>query len=112
MSAIGQRRTRARVPRVKAPPGATTTRGYGWSHQKERAKWAAIIAANGAICWRCKRIIRPGDPWDLGHHDIDRTRYMGPEHAACNRAAAAQSKARRRMASQRRRSPALRFFDT
>ena len=34
--------------------------------------------------------IVPGQPWDLGHDDIDRSRCTGPEHAACNRAAAAR----------------------
>jgi len=31
-------------------------------------------------CWRCGELIRPGQPWHLGHDDYDRTKYRGPEH--------------------------------
>jgi len=39
-------------------------------------------------CWRCKALgkavlIDPND-WALGHCDIDRTIYHGPEHPSCN----------------------------
>lgn len=123
MTTIGRARIRARVlqprptratarqVRTQAPSGSSTTaRGYGWTHQQERAKAAPVVAAGRAVCWRCRRPIAPGAPWDLGHHDLDRTRYMGPEHAACNRSAAAENKAKRR----RTRAPAkaLEFFNT
>jgi len=32
-------------------------------------------------------LIRPNEPWDLGHIDGDKTQYAGPEHAYCNRRA-------------------------
>lgn len=122
MTSIGKQRMAARVhkpatkqlPRAQAPAPArsTTARGYGWRHQQECAKHAPLVAAGRAICWRCRRLIAPGEPWDLGHHDIDRTRYMGPEHASCNRNAAWR-KAQRRMASHRRASTATaQFFNT
>lgn len=60
---------------------------YGWQHQKERARVKAQMEANGgAICWRCGKMITPDQPWDLGHDDIERDEYRGPEHRKCNRA--------------------------
>lgn len=70
--------------------GTTTQRGYGAAHQAERARWAPIVARGGVICWRCGEPIRPGQPWDLGHDDNDRTIYRGPEHRGHNRAAGAR----------------------
>ncbi len=32
-------------------------------------------------CARCGLRIEPGQPRDLGHDDVDRRRYVGPEHA-------------------------------
>jgi hypothetical protein len=64
---------------------STTRRGYGWAHQRRRAAFARLVAAGLAICWRCGQPIEPGEPWDLGHDDIDRRRYRGPEHRRCNR---------------------------
>jgi hypothetical protein len=68
--------------------GSTTRRGYGARHQRLRAWWAPRVAAGKVVCWRCGEHIVPGEPWDLGHDDGDRTRYKGPEHAACNRGGA------------------------
>jgi len=67
----------------------TTARGYGWQHQKERARWARRVEKGDVVCARCRRLILPGQRWDLGHVDgTERTVYSGPEHAGCNRATA------------------------
>jgi hypothetical protein len=51
---------------------------------------APLVAAGVVDCWRCGRRIEPGQAWDLGHDDVDRSRWRGPEHASCNRRAAAE----------------------
>ncbi|MFI7203312.1 hypothetical protein [Micromonospora aurantiaca (nom. illeg.)] len=70
----------------------TTANGYGWQHQKLRARWKPIVATGTVPCARCGQLIPPGAPWDLGHDDHDRRRYSGPEHRRCNRATAGRSK--------------------
>lgn len=72
--------------------GGTTARGYGWRHRRLRAYIAEQVNAGLATCWRCSKPIRAGEPWDLGHDDTDRSIYRGPEHQACNRAAAARKR--------------------
>jgi hypothetical protein len=62
-------------------------RGYGPQHKALREQWRPHVEAGQVSCARCHQPIKPGDPWDLGHDDIDRTRYTGPEHQACNRGA-------------------------
>lgn len=64
----------------------TTDRGYGIEHQKRRERERRLVEAGKAMCWRCNKPIDPGEPWDLGHDDNDRTQYNGPEHRRCNRA--------------------------
>jgi hypothetical protein len=86
---------------------STTARGYGWEHQKVRARVARAVRTGQAVCWRCGLRIHPNTPWDLGHDDRDRRLYRGPEHRACNRRT--RSHAARRRAP---RPPALAFFDT
>ena len=83
----------------------TTARGYGAAHQKLRAQVAKLVAAGTAVCWRCGRAIQPWMAWDLGHDDWDRSVYRGPEHAKCNRAAAARkgNRMRGKRAKVRRR---------
>lgn len=66
----------------------TTARGYGAEHRKLRAGWARKVAAGSVLCARCGKLIFPGAEWDLDHTD-DRSDYLGPSHAACNRATAA-----------------------
>lgn len=66
--------------------GTTAARGYPRRHQEIRARYEPLVLAGGVACVRCHDLIRPGEPWDLGHVDGDRTRYAGPEHARCNRA--------------------------
>lgn len=66
----------------------TTARGYGWAHQKERARLTPLVDAGQAYCMQpvCvhrDRWIRPGTPWALGHNDT-RTAWIGPVHADCN----------------------------
>lgn len=66
--------------------GTRQERGYDAAHDHERAKWALILERRSVPCARCQKPINPGDDWDLGHND-ERTRWTGPEHPACNRAA-------------------------
>jgi hypothetical protein len=54
------------------------------------------VNSGGVDCWRCGERIEVGEAWDLGHDDVDRSRWRGPEHARCNRAAAARRRNRAR----------------
>jgi hypothetical protein len=79
---------------------------WGVAHRKLRERWAPIVAtgtvrcARGADCFyadgRVGGFIAPGDPWDLGHDDVDRWAYRGPEHRRCNRATAGRRRFSRR----------------
>lgn len=66
--------------------GSSHARGYGRAHQAERERWVPLVSTGSVTCARCHEPIEPDTPWDLGHDDDDRTKYAGPEHAACNRA--------------------------
>lgn len=69
--------------------GNANQRGYGSAHQQLRKEWALKVRTGSVICARCGDTIQPGERWDLGHDDNDRSKYNGPEHAdRCNRAAA------------------------
>jgi hypothetical protein len=63
---------------------------YGAPHKRRRAREAQRVARGEAFCTapRCKhprgRYIAPGEPWHLGHHPFDHSRYLGPMHEACN----------------------------
>lgn len=70
------------------PDRTTTERGYGWSHQQQRAYWQQRLDAGERITCRsqhCRCGGRPVDPtnWQLGHTD-DRTAWTGPENPRCN----------------------------
>jgi hypothetical protein len=90
--------------------GTTSQRGYGAFHQQARARVAPLVAAGRAICTRCRRPIKPGEPWDLDHADLPGEIaqrfgvYRGPSHRSCNISA--------RNRRQRSRPRALQFFDT
>lgn len=91
----------------------TTARGYGRRHQQVRAEWQKVVDAGEAWCTevRClekSRFIRPGSDWDLAHNE-DRTGYLGPAHARCNRSEGSRRGNRRRRGrpkpSRRRSTP-------
>ncbi|UTI62235.1 hypothetical protein NBH00_12740 [Paraconexibacter antarcticus] len=67
---------------------STTDRGYNYAHKRLRRRWAREVEQGHVACARCRRLIQPGEPWDLDHDDQDRSRYIGPSHARCNRATA------------------------
>jgi hypothetical protein len=69
----------------------TTANGYGWPHQRLREAWRPRVEAGQVDCARCGERIQPGDLWDLGHDDNDRSVYQGPEHQGCNRGASARA---------------------
>ena len=70
-------------------PATTAGRGYGHRHQQLRAQWAPKVEAGLVNCGRptCGQPILPGQAWQLGHDDHDRSRYNGPEHRYCNESA-------------------------
>lgn len=67
---------------------------YGVVHHRTRAEVRKMVEAGMAVCWRCRKPIRPDEPWDLGHVDGSATQYAGPEHRACNRATARRDRRR------------------
>jgi hypothetical protein len=52
-----------------------------------------MVEAGLVDCARCSHRILPGEEWDLGHDDVDRSKYIGPEHRRCNRSAAGKKSA-------------------
>jgi hypothetical protein len=84
---VGRRRhtEREREKRRELSRPSAEQRGYGKEHRQLRAQWARVMRDEPVFCARCGLPIEPGEPWDLGHADEDRSRYNGPEHRACNR---------------------------
>ena len=71
--------------------GGREERGYGAEHRAERARLQSYMDAGVVYeCWRCltQGRLRRIDPsnWHLGHCDIDRSKYHGPECPRCNNA--------------------------
>ena len=59
----------------------------------ETVPWECGVVAEGeAVCARCGFPIGPGDRWDLDHADDGSGEYLGPSHAACNRATAVRER--------------------
>ncbi len=50
-------------------------------HMVVRRSWARRVALGLVDCARCGLRVESGQPWDLEHDDLDRRRYVGPEHA-------------------------------
>jgi hypothetical protein len=87
---------------------STTERGYGAEHQTLRDQWAPAVEAgevlcHANICLMPTRLIRPDQPWDLGH-TADRAGWTGPEHSRCNRADGGRRGSRRREARRDQQS--------
>ena len=67
--------------------GTRQQRGYDAAHQRERARWQALIDSGATVkCATCPTLLE-GRAWDLGHTQ-DRTRYLGPQCIPCNRGTA------------------------
>jgi hypothetical protein len=89
--------------------------GELWGQHGNTAAWQALRAMYGRAlplpCWRCRRLIMPGDRWHLGHV---RDRALGggddrlaPEHELCSARAGARTghlmaRVRRRAAAEGR----------
>lgn len=62
------------------------------AHKEARRQGEALVNAGRGYCWRCGRLLYPGQ-WHVGHSD-DRTVIRGPECASCNLTVAASKGAR------------------
>ena len=51
---------------------------YGPRHREIRSRYKPIVLAGGVKCAKCHELIRPGQPWDLGHVDGDRSPLLRP----------------------------------
>jgi hypothetical protein len=58
----------------------TRVRGYDRMYEIERERAKPEVEAGRVACARCGLPIRPGQKWDLGHDDLDRSVIRGPEH--------------------------------
>jgi hypothetical protein len=66
--------------RIRAKAMKTAARGYGGRHQALRRALEPSVAAGLVDCARCGLPLQPWQAWDLGHDDLDRGKYSGPEH--------------------------------
>jgi hypothetical protein len=94
------------------------TTGTIWGRRGDTRAWRRLREMYGRSlplpCWRCGRMIRPGQAWSLGHL-VDRwvggtDDRLAPEHRRCSdesggRAARAAMRWRRVMAEQGRPVP-------
>ena len=72
--------------------GTRQQRGYDAAHEQLRRAFAPKVKAGHVKCRRCRELIAPDEPWDLGHPDAECPRPTAPEHRdRCNRAAAGRS---------------------
>lgn len=74
---------RARYEKAR---GTRQQRGYDAEHLAARAEWAPRVATGTVRCRRCRRLLDPREPWDLGHPDADCIAPRAPECRPCNRA--------------------------
>lgn len=76
--------------------GTRQQRGYGSAHVRLRATYQRRMdQGERFVCWRCKArgvttVIDPGN-WTLGHCDVDRSKYHGPECPPCDYATAGRT---------------------
>ena len=64
--------------------GTRQERGYDAAHERLRAEYQRRMNRGQAyVCWRCGDPIDP-EHWHLGHDDLDRDVYRGPECPPCN----------------------------
>lgn len=57
-------------------------------NQALRKVWAPRVATGEVRCRRCRKPIRVGTEWHIGHPDAECVAPVGPEHATCNTSAA------------------------
>jgi hypothetical protein len=87
---VGERYCTEHASRHERVRGTRQQRGYGREHDRERERWAPIVASGTARCVRCGETIVPGTPWSPDHTD-DRSGYLGPAHRLCNLRAAGRA---------------------
>ena len=75
---------------------STRERGYGSEHRALRERWRPRVQAEDVFCARCGLLILADEAWDLAHDPMDRTRWLGPMHAHCNRNTALEKRLRGR----------------
>lgn len=100
----GQHRYCTPLCRERARAGDFSRRTrYSTGHQALRKALGERVASGQERCARCGDAILPGEPWDLDHRD-DGDGYLGPSHAACNRATATAAAAASNGGTTRRAS--------